>query len=282
MPKPPRRVFEFPEDKPEIAVEVEQRQPPEVWDQQPANAAESREERRRASTTRNHRRHIESYESGGVPAPRAVMVVAYLFVKIEFVRLETCESRIPVVRMARIMSDPHPTLVSFNEQWLEVGQSIGRDYGEAERAMRGIMGVPNSLLHAWLPFLNTPVPPFILEATMLRTPVVIRDPDTATDPRGRNADALVMRVAHGSLRRLGDSRFTVGCPTCSIGVLTCARDAEGLLLRSDRCTSCGQRFFYTDDLIAGESLVRIRNRNRLPRQNNIVFSRPRDDDTNEG
>lgn len=96
-----------------------------------------------------------------------------------------------------------------------------------------------------------------------------------------NIAAPVQYVRHSSLERVGDeSAYRVECPVCNKGLMLVKRvvfndedfakagiwegvfremaermEASSVLLREDRCQSCGQRFFYTDDEINGEILV---------------------------
>lgn len=64
----------------------------------------------------------------------------------------------------------------------------------------------------------------------------------------RKREFPVMRVAHASLDRIGDSVHSSQCPECTPGTLLMRR-ADGAphhLLPEDMCNYCGQRFLYTD------------------------------------
>jgi hypothetical protein len=57
------------------------------------------------------------------------------------------------------------------------------------------------------------------------------------------------------LQRLNkNSAFKSLCPTCDSGVLIVNRDANYHIIRYDRCSLCGQAFYYEDDVIAGEDM----------------------------
>lgn len=84
----------------------------------------------------------------------------------------------------------------------------------------------------------------IRAATPIRTPAP-----------GENADNPIIRVAHESLPRYGDSPYQVLCPACQVGLLQVHRGGKRMMLqRNDHCVLCGQRVYYTDDKIASERL----------------------------
>lgn len=78
-------------------------------------------------------------------------------------------------------------------------------------------------------------------------------------PPGYGANHLkpVVRVSHATLT-LDDpeeSGYRAKCPVCEAGVLRVNRNPEtGRLSRHDYCSRCVQRFYYTDDRIAGEAV----------------------------
>ncbi len=73
---------------------------------------------------------------------------------------------------------------------------------------------------------------------------------------GANFDKTPIHVRHRDLERsTQDSPFRSYCPVCGGGVLLVHRHNDGQLNRADRCTLCGQEFFYEDPDIAGLALV---------------------------
>lgn len=83
--------------------------------------------------------------------------------------------------------------------------------------------------------------------------------DRGSSPRGsivRNLRSPIQEVRHADLSRASEnSIYRSNCPVCHEGVLPVARNqATFTLVRYDRCTSCGQAFWYTDDAIGSESL----------------------------
>jgi hypothetical protein len=68
-----------------------------------------------------------------------------------------------------------------------------------------------------------------------------------------NATKDPIRVAHASLERWSDSAYKSKCPACKDGLLLIYRDVDFKLVRLDRCVSCGQQVYYTDDAINGET-----------------------------
>lgn len=66
--------------------------------------------------------------------------------------------------------------------------------------------------------------------------------------------AEMIKVFHSELKRFSqDSNYKSICPKCDNGVLLIYRDLlTFLLMRQDRCISCGQEFIYQDDNINGE------------------------------
>ena len=56
-----------------------------------------------------------------------------------------------------------------------------------------------------------------------------------------------IKVKHGDLKRVGDSRYKSECPKCEDGILLVARNPKTLQLEAgDHCMLCGQAFIYTD------------------------------------
>lgn len=77
---------------------------------------------------------------------------------------------------------------------------------------------------------------------------------------GANHMRPVVRVAHSALAldSPGESDFRAVCPVCKQGVLRVQRDQATLhLSRRDYCSRCVQRFWYTDNEIAGEPMPGI-------------------------
>jgi uncharacterized protein (DUF983 family) len=75
-------------------------------------------------------------------------------------------------------------------------------------------------------------------------------------PLPTNIDREPIRVSHASLSKWSsESAYKARCPACPDGLLLVRRDQKTMwLTRDDRCVSCGQRFTYTDETIAGEPL----------------------------
>lgn len=263
MIKPPRRVFEFPEDKPDLpdvpdTTPVDRKPLPEVLAPTTSPPPPFRE-----SSLEGVVRRIRA--SGGLAAGELAIdpslvrrsgfsyavrqdsrSVAYLFVHVVFVDSANSDVKVPSIRTARIMSDSSPTLLNGHEQWLKVDEARGNDYQEAQDTLLRLMRQERHPAHAWLPFLNRPVPEIVPRPAPIPLPT-------------NNLERGVIRVAHAELRRIDESPFKSQCPECADGVLHCTRDPEDLmLLRTDRCIRCGQLFFYTDAAINGESLLRIR------------------------
>jgi len=70
-----------------------------------------------------------------------------------------------------------------------------------------------------------------------------------------NLNSPLKQVRHVDLRRSDAERspFCSWCPVCSKGILLVARNEFTMeLSRYDRCTSCGQSFWYLDDRVHGE------------------------------
>jgi uncharacterized protein (DUF983 family) len=59
-------------------------------------------------------------------------------------------------------------------------------------------------------------------------------------------------VSHASLERWSDSAYKSKCPACKDGLLLIYRDVDFKLVRLDRCVSCGQQVYYTDETVNGE------------------------------
>lgn len=75
---------------------------------------------------------------------------------------------------------------------------------------------------------------------------------------GVNYDKPIKVVRHAELKRLSDeSPFRSWCPVCDQGLLLVARISltDLRLSKLDHCSTCGQRFLYEDDSIAGEALI---------------------------
>ena len=71
-----------------------------------------------------------------------------------------------------------------------------------------------------------------------------------------NATKDPIRISHASLERWGEnSAYKSKCPECKDGLLLIHRDPNlnYALVRADRCVSCGQQVYYTDDAVNGES-----------------------------
>lgn len=72
---------------------------------------------------------------------------------------------------------------------------------------------------------------------------------------GCNINNPVMAVYHAELEKLcpEDSPFRVCCPVCKKGIMLVSRNQQTLrLTRADRCTLCGQVFWYLDKKVGGE------------------------------
>ena len=71
---------------------------------------------------------------------------------------------------------------------------------------------------------------------------------------GANMLKTPLTVAHASLAPWSaDSSYRAKCPACPNGILMVYRNEKTMALqRADCCISCGQRFHYTDESIAGE------------------------------
>lgn len=68
---------------------------------------------------------------------------------------------------------------------------------------------------------------------------------------GCNTDKPIMRIRHAGLEQVGDqSPFRVWCPVCDQGILL-VRRFDLALSRFDRCTLCGQQFWYHDSQVGG-------------------------------
>jgi hypothetical protein len=71
---------------------------------------------------------------------------------------------------------------------------------------------------------------------------------------GWNIHATPIEVMHEGLRRLDDeSPYKSCCPVCAKGVLLLSRRlGSRMLQRVERCTQCGQAFWYMDESVNGE------------------------------
>jgi len=72
---------------------------------------------------------------------------------------------------------------------------------------------------------------------------------------GENHAKPVQKVTHAELRQVfSDSPFRTWCPTCEKGLLLVNRFSmeDPRISALDRCTLCGQQFWYTDKTIGGE------------------------------
>ena len=65
----------------------------------------------------------------------------------------------------------------------------------------------------------------------------------------------IISIFHASLDLFDaeSSPYKATCPTCKTGILLVRRTKNLRLSRLDNCVSCGQRFWYLDDLINDES-----------------------------
>lgn len=72
---------------------------------------------------------------------------------------------------------------------------------------------------------------------------------------GWNIHAPPIEVMHEGLRRLDDeSSYKSCCPVCAKGVMLLSRSlASRTLQRFERCTLCGQAFWYMDESVNGET-----------------------------
>lgn len=72
---------------------------------------------------------------------------------------------------------------------------------------------------------------------------------------GWNIHAPPIEVMHAGLQRLTDeSPYRSCCPVCAKGVLLLSRRIGSMKLqRIERCTQCGQAFWYMDDSVNGET-----------------------------
>lgn len=76
---------------------------------------------------------------------------------------------------------------------------------------------------------------------------------------GWNLKKPPIEVKHSELERASDeSAYRSICPVCHEGVLLISRPIGVFKLRRDeRCTLCGQTFWYTDDTVNGETFVDV-------------------------
>ena len=66
-----------------------------------------------------------------------------------------------------------------------------------------------------------------------------------------NVEQPIRRIYHAKLEQIGDeSPFRVWCPVCDQGILLVYRFGQALS-RFDRCTLCGQSFWYLDTRVGG-------------------------------
>jgi hypothetical protein len=72
-----------------------------------------------------------------------------------------------------------------------------------------------------------------------------------------NMHEPIIEVQHTDLERSGDSPYRSKCPKCEKGLLMIFRDNRQRLMRHDRCISCAQRFYYTDETINDEALIDV-------------------------
>jgi uncharacterized protein (DUF983 family) len=71
----------------------------------------------------------------------------------------------------------------------------------------------------------------------------------------QNRNKPAWRIYHKDLERQGRSPYRSQCPACEPGILFVYRDPITLTLRrGDRCSHCGQRYYYLDTAIANEAL----------------------------
>ena len=71
-----------------------------------------------------------------------------------------------------------------------------------------------------------------------------------------NFDRPMIKVKHSDLKRVGEDTLRSCCSVCNKGILLLQRDIRTFKLsRTDRCISCGQSFYYSDETIDGQELV---------------------------
>ena len=65
---------------------------------------------------------------------------------------------------------------------------------------------------------------------------------------GINLNKPIIHVNHSDLERSDEnSMFRSNCPECKVGILLVARDKVTFkIIPYDRCTLCGQSFYYDD------------------------------------
>lgn len=67
------------------------------------------------------------------------------------------------------------------------------------------------------------------------------------NPLPVNANATVIKVAHGSLERMSPNKTTVECPVCVLGLIDPERDRITMrVLGFARCNLCAQQVEWTD------------------------------------
>lgn len=70
-----------------------------------------------------------------------------------------------------------------------------------------------------------------------------------------NRDKPVRRVYHRNLESVGMSPYRRQYLTCKVGLLMVNRNMTTLrIMREDRCSHCGQKYYYLDTAIAQEIL----------------------------
>jgi len=83
---------------------------------------------------------------------------------------------------------------------------------------------------------------------------------------GWNLKEPPIEIKHTDLERVSeDSSYRSWCPKCNKGVLLVSRPLHVFKLnRTERCTLCGQPFWYTDETVNGESFVEDQPRHLTP------------------
>jgi hypothetical protein len=72
---------------------------------------------------------------------------------------------------------------------------------------------------------------------------------------GSHIHSPVIAIHHAALKKLDpeESPFRVCCPVCNQGIMLVTRNQNTFrLTRADRCTMCGQVFWYLDEKVGGE------------------------------
>jgi hypothetical protein len=74
---------------------------------------------------------------------------------------------------------------------------------------------------------------------------------------GCNVKKPILEVRHADLTRYSsESDFKSDCPACGEGILLVSRlIGKFLLSRYERCTLCGQAFWYTDSMVGHETFL---------------------------